>query len=162
MYVMLPVNFELSVPPKVNSPFVSDSAVVGSNETATKLLEIFPWLKRLPVTVGTVLWPFTVSSVKSTGPMLLAMMGNFHLISQKRGHTQEYHQRHQNHLLKMHHQCLDLWWQDFRWWLYRCTLYQRKIRNHTIQTRQIWEVDRLAIKYGNVPHDRLSICWYLS
>ncbi|CAL1694485.1 unnamed protein product [Somion occarium] len=31
-----PVNFEESVPPKVNSPFVDERDVVGSNDTATK------------------------------------------------------------------------------------------------------------------------------
>ena len=33
---MLPVNLELSVPPKVSSPLVSLSEVVGSKDTATK------------------------------------------------------------------------------------------------------------------------------
>lgn len=33
--VIEPVNLELSVPPKVNSPFVTVSAVAGSKETET-------------------------------------------------------------------------------------------------------------------------------
>jgi hypothetical protein len=71
-YVKLiaPVNLVESVPPHVSSPFVTLSEVVGSNETATRFAEIVPALKRLPVTVGTVVVPETVSSVRSTGPML--------------------------------------------------------------------------------------------
>ncbi|CAL1694551.1 unnamed protein product [Somion occarium] len=37
-----PVNFEESVPPKVNSPFVDERDVVGSNDTATKFEVITP------------------------------------------------------------------------------------------------------------------------
>lgn len=47
---MEPVNLEESVPPKVNSPLVTDSEVVGSKETAIRFWEMVPWEKRLSVT----------------------------------------------------------------------------------------------------------------
>lgn len=39
---MEPVNFELSVPPKVNSPLLLISSVVGSNDTATSFALMMP------------------------------------------------------------------------------------------------------------------------
>lgn len=47
---MEPVNLEESVPPKVNSPLVDDSDVVGSKETARRFWVMVPWEKRLSVT----------------------------------------------------------------------------------------------------------------
>lgn len=40
--VIDPVNLDESVPPKVISPFVTESDVVGSNETPIKSEEIVP------------------------------------------------------------------------------------------------------------------------
>ncbi len=51
MKVMEPVNLLESVAPKVSSPLVTDSELVGSKETASKLLGMVPWLKRLSVTI---------------------------------------------------------------------------------------------------------------
>jgi len=67
--VMLPLNLEESVPPKVSSPLVTSSTVVGSKETATKLSGMVPCENKFPVTVATVVVPETVSSVKSSGPI---------------------------------------------------------------------------------------------
>ena len=70
-HVMLPVNFDLSIPPvdgqslllsrgqynywpHVSSPFASFSEVVGSNETPISLDSIRPWENALSVTVGNV------------------------------------------------------------------------------------------------------------
>ena len=85
-----PVNLLESVPPKVSSPFWELSEVVGSNETATRLVGMRPWLNALSVTakcymsseyralrknnlpVG-IVWlvaGLRVPSVKSTGPIL--------------------------------------------------------------------------------------------
>lgn len=47
---MAPVNLLESVPPKVSSPFVDSSDVVGSNETATTSDEMRPWESALSVT----------------------------------------------------------------------------------------------------------------
>ena len=47
---MSPVYLELSVPPKVSSPFVLLSVVVGSKETARTSVSMVPWDKRLSVT----------------------------------------------------------------------------------------------------------------
>jgi hypothetical protein len=79
MYVMFPVYLLWSVPPNVNSPFLTDDVVViGSKDTETILDGMVPWLKRLSVIVGTVLFRggtnvpagTTVPMVKSTGPIL--------------------------------------------------------------------------------------------
>ena len=63
------MNLLESVPPKVSSPLVTVSWVVGSKETATTSVEIVPWLKRLSVTVGMLLLPLTVPWVRSTVPI---------------------------------------------------------------------------------------------
>jgi hypothetical protein len=72
--VILPVNFEESVPPKVSLPFLTElaSVPVGSKETETRLAEMVPWLKRLSVTVG-ILSPIDGDSepiVRFVGPIL--------------------------------------------------------------------------------------------
>ncbi len=70
--MIVPVNLVESVPPKVNSPFLTDVVVVGSKDTETRSDEIVPWLKRLSVTVG-MEEPESgdkVPTVKSTGPIL--------------------------------------------------------------------------------------------
>ena len=48
---MEPVNLLESVAPKVNSPLVLDSELVGSKETASKFEGMVPWLNRLSVTM---------------------------------------------------------------------------------------------------------------
>ena len=68
---MLPVNLEPSVPPSVSSPLTDSKEVVGSKETPMRFWGMVPELKRLSVTVGTEFTPLTVSSVRSTGPMLV-------------------------------------------------------------------------------------------
>jgi hypothetical protein len=72
MNVIDPVNLVESMPPNVNSPFLTDVVVVGSKDTATRLDGIACWLKRLSVTVGmrVVVSGDKVSKVKSTGPIL--------------------------------------------------------------------------------------------
>ena len=72
MNVIGPVNLVESVPPNVNSPFLTDVAVVGSKDTPTRLDVIVFWLKRLSVTVGmgAVVSGDKVPTVKSTGPIL--------------------------------------------------------------------------------------------
>ena len=50
--LIFPVNFLESVPPKVSSPLVIDSEVVGSNDTATRCCGIFFCEERLSVTAG--------------------------------------------------------------------------------------------------------------
>ena len=50
MYVMEPVNLVESVPPKVSSPLVDSSDVVGSNETPITADEIRPCERALSVT----------------------------------------------------------------------------------------------------------------
>lgn len=55
-----PVNFVLSVPPKAIEPLLSSSLVAGSKEIPIRSEVIVPWLKRLSVTVGTVVEPETV------------------------------------------------------------------------------------------------------
>ena len=72
MYVIDPVNLVESMPPNVNSPFLFDDEVVGSNDTETRSDEIVPWLNRLSVTVGIGLFESgdSVPTVKSTGPIL--------------------------------------------------------------------------------------------
>ena len=69
--VIDPVNFELSVPPNVNSPLFATSCVVGSNEIPISFADMVPWLNRLSVTVGIVerVSGDKVPTVKSTGPM---------------------------------------------------------------------------------------------
>ncbi len=72
MNVSVPVNLVESVPPNVNSPFLTDDVVVGSKDTATRSDVMVPWLKRLSVTVGMGVFVSgdKVPSVKSTGPIL--------------------------------------------------------------------------------------------
>jgi hypothetical protein len=72
MYVMFPVYLLWSVPPNVNSPSLTDDVLVGSKDTETILDAIVPWLKRLSVIVGTVLFTAgdSVPMVRSTGPIL--------------------------------------------------------------------------------------------
>jgi hypothetical protein len=73
MYVMFPVYLLWSVPPNVNSPFLTnDVDVIGSKDTETILDAMVPWLKRLSVIVGIVLFTAgdNVPRVKSTGPIL--------------------------------------------------------------------------------------------
>ncbi len=72
MNVSVPVNLVESVPPNVNSPFLTDDVVVGSKDTETRSDVIVPWLKRLSVTVGMRVFVSgdKVPSVKSTGPIL--------------------------------------------------------------------------------------------
>jgi hypothetical protein len=72
MFVIDPVNLVESVPPNVNSPFLLESEVVGSNDTETMSDGMVPWLKRLSVTVGTELSESgsNVPTVRSTGPIL--------------------------------------------------------------------------------------------
>lgn len=48
--LMEPVNLDESVPPKVSSPLVISSELVGSNETETRFCVITPWANRLSVT----------------------------------------------------------------------------------------------------------------
>ena len=89
---MLPVNFELSTPPKmgggnieygsrdaktldlphVSSPFASEVLVAGSNETPIDLAEMVPDEKRLSVTVGMEEEEAgeRVPTVRPTGPIL--------------------------------------------------------------------------------------------
>ena len=69
---MLPVNLELSVPPKVSSPLTDSKEVVGSKETATRCSGIVPCEKRLSVTVGIseLVSGDKVSNVRSSGPIL--------------------------------------------------------------------------------------------
>jgi hypothetical protein len=71
VYAMAPVYLVASVPPKVSSPLVSVSVVVGSKEIPTTTSAIVPWLYRLSVTVGIVVYVSSVRvpSVKSKGPM---------------------------------------------------------------------------------------------
>ncbi len=67
-----PVYLVLSVPPNVNSPLVTTSVVVGSNETETSLAVRKPFEKELSVTVG-IDWfdaGDKVPTVRSTGPRL--------------------------------------------------------------------------------------------
>ena len=73
MNVIAPVNFVESVPPNVNSPFLTDVVVVGSNDMPIRSDVIVPWLKRLSVTVGTgvLVCGDKVPTVKSTGPILV-------------------------------------------------------------------------------------------
>ena len=47
---MEPVNLLESVPPKVSSPLVTVSSVVGSKETPTTALEMRPCFNKLSVT----------------------------------------------------------------------------------------------------------------
>jgi len=70
--VIAPVNLVESVPPNVNSPFLTDVVVVGSKDTATSSDVMVPWLKSLSVTVGMeeLLCGDKVPTVKSTGPIL--------------------------------------------------------------------------------------------
>jgi hypothetical protein len=73
MYVMFPVYLLWSVPPNVNSPFLTgDVVVVGSKDTEKTLDAMDPWLKRLSIIVGIVLSTAGDSfpRVKSTGPIL--------------------------------------------------------------------------------------------
>ena len=67
-----PLNFELSVPPKVNSPFSATTEVVGLNEIPIWFVVMTPCEKRLSVTVGIKLFVLglRVPSVSETGPML--------------------------------------------------------------------------------------------
>ena len=76
--VIAPVNLELSVPPKVSSPLLATSEVVGSKETPISSAVITPWLKRLSVIVGIVerVSGDNVSRVRSTGPMLMNCIRN--------------------------------------------------------------------------------------
>ena len=62
-----------SVPPKVNSPFLTDVVVVGSKDMPIRLDGIVPWVKRLSVTVGmgVLVCGDKVPTVKSTGPILM-------------------------------------------------------------------------------------------
>ena len=48
--VIEPVNLVESVPPKVTSPFVAESALLGSKDTATRFCGMDPCEKRLSVT----------------------------------------------------------------------------------------------------------------
>lgn len=50
--MIVPVYFELSVPPQVSSPFRTSSDVVGWKEIPIVLAEIDPALDKLSVTVG--------------------------------------------------------------------------------------------------------------
>jgi hypothetical protein len=96
--VISPVNFEWSVPPKVSSPFLYESAFVGSKETATILAEMVPWLKRLSVTVG-ILSPLDGESeptVRFVGPMLRSMSST-NLHQRRHGLTQGYRPRLEYH-----------------------------------------------------------------
>lgn len=74
MNVMEPVNLLLSVPPQVISPFKSLPVMEGSKETPISWAEMAPWENKLSVTVGMVLEVAgdKVSSVRSTGPILIA------------------------------------------------------------------------------------------
>jgi hypothetical protein len=69
---MSPVYLLWSVPPNINSPFLTDDVVVGSKDTETILDAMVPWLKRLSVIVGIVLFTAgdSVPMVRSTGPIL--------------------------------------------------------------------------------------------
>src|SRR6266702_1276218 len=69
---MVPVNLVESVPPKVNSPFLTDVLVVGSKDTERRSAEIVPCEKRTSMTVGTgvCVSGVKVPIVKSTGPSL--------------------------------------------------------------------------------------------
>ena len=64
----VPLNLVASGPPKVSSPLVMDSAVVGSNETPTCLAPMIPAANRLSVTVGT-RPPAEVVPIKTNEPM---------------------------------------------------------------------------------------------
>ena len=70
--VILPVNLDESVPPKVNSPLSFGVVVVGSKDMPISLDVMVPWLNRLSVTVGmeAVVSGDKVPTVKSTGPIL--------------------------------------------------------------------------------------------
>ena len=85
--VISPTNLLGSIPPKISSPLVSDSDVVGSKEIPTSFVASKPSENALSVTVGTVPPPVVVSaldqlwsqlrikgedmpSVRSVGPML--------------------------------------------------------------------------------------------
>jgi hypothetical protein len=73
MNVISPVNLLRSVPPNVSSPFLTgEVVVVGSKDTETILDAMVPWLKRLSVTVGIVLFSAgdSVPIVRLAGPML--------------------------------------------------------------------------------------------
>ena len=52
------------MPPKVNSPFLTDVLVVGSKDTETRSAGMAPWEKRLSMTMD------KVPVVKSSGPIL--------------------------------------------------------------------------------------------
>jgi hypothetical protein len=69
---MGPVNLVGSVPPNVSSPFLTNFAVVGSKDTETRLDGMAPLLKRLSVTVGTLVFSAGCRApmVRSTGPIL--------------------------------------------------------------------------------------------
>ena len=62
--VISPVNLLESTPPKVSSPFVTLSDVVGSKDIPSILFEMRPALKALSVTVG-IVPPLVVVSNKS-------------------------------------------------------------------------------------------------
>ena len=66
------MNLVESVPPKVNSPFLSNVEVVGSKDTPRRSAGVVPCKKRLSVTVGmaVVVSGDKVSIVKSSGPSL--------------------------------------------------------------------------------------------
>jgi hypothetical protein len=72
MNVIFPVNLVWSVSPNVSSPFLIDDVVVGSKDTETRSDAIAPWLKRLSVTVGMLLFSAgeRVPIVRSEGPIL--------------------------------------------------------------------------------------------
>jgi hypothetical protein len=57
--------------PNVNSPFVDELLVVGAKNIPIDAVSIVPSLRRLSVTVGTLLKLVVVSSVRSVGPILL-------------------------------------------------------------------------------------------
>jgi hypothetical protein len=57
--------------PNVNSPFVDELLVVGAKKIPIDAVSIVPSLRRLSVTVGTLLKLVVVSSVRSVGPILL-------------------------------------------------------------------------------------------
>lgn len=69
-YAISPVYLLESVPPKVSSPLVVDSSVVGSNEMPTSSASIRPSAKALSRTVGISPPLDVVPSVRSTGPRL--------------------------------------------------------------------------------------------
>lgn len=91
MKFRLPVNFVLSVPPKVSPPFVAvPLPVEGSNEIPMIFSLTSPCANALSRTVGTVPPPKSVPFVKSVGPSLWKSTMSEYLVGSAAGHLRTY------------------------------------------------------------------------